>query len=83
MTTKRTDYTDEKFQSLVTALDTYLSGVNGDSDGFFREFNQIDRLQHVVVLEQNGCAVACGAIKEIEPLVVRNKADVHSSRRAK
>lgn len=73
MTVNRTDYTDEKFQSLVTALDAYLSGVNGDSDGFFRKFNQIDRLQHVVVFEQNGCAMACGAFKEIEPLVVEIK----------
>jgi GNAT superfamily N-acetyltransferase len=47
----------------VNHLDTYLSGVNGEKDDFFKQFNKIDTLNHVVVAYKNEQAIACGAIK--------------------
>lgn len=59
----RTDSQNIDFQGLVRLLDAYLSGVNGEKDDFFRQFNKIDMLNNVVVIYQDSEAIACGAIK--------------------
>lgn len=59
-TSKSTD-----FISLVAELDTYLSGVNGENNDFFRRFNKIDLLNNVVLVYNNGEVVGCGAIKRL------------------
>jgi putative acetyltransferase len=54
------------FQLLVNQLDRYLSGVNGNADDFFKQFNQIDLLHHVIVVYQNDLPIGCGAIKQFD-----------------
>jgi putative acetyltransferase len=60
---QKTTSQNTDFQLLVNQLDAYLTGVNGDADDFFKQFNQIDLLQNVIVAYQNKEAVGCGAIK--------------------
>lgn len=76
----RTDSTSQDFHELVSHLDRYLSGVNGDADDFFVQYNKIDQLKYVVVVYQDGLATACGAIKpyddhtmEIKRMYVRQE----------
>ncbi|CCG98038.1 GCN5-related N-acetyltransferase [Fibrella aestuarina BUZ 2] len=66
MTLLRTtsDHTD--FQRLVLALDTYLTGVNGSDDAYYRQFNTIDALRYVVVAYVNDVPVGCGAFKPFD-----------------
>jgi len=64
ITLKRTNSDNPDFQNLVSELDKYLAIRNGEANDFFVQFNQIDRLKHVVVVYDNDRAVGCGAIKE-------------------
>lgn len=59
----RTDSSHPGFVHLVKQLDDYLTIIDGEEHGFYDQFNQIDKLEHVVVLFQNNEAIACGAIK--------------------
>lgn len=59
----RTDSGNADFQKLVQDLDAYLSVINGNKDSFFRQFNKIDSLQHVVVAYEDNVPVGCGAVK--------------------
>lgn len=61
----RTNSKNPLFVLLVKELDRYLSDVNGDKDDFYRQYNGIDLLNHVIIIEDNGLPIACGAIKEI------------------
>ena len=70
---QRTNSDNADFQNLVSALDHYLAGVNGDANDFFVQFNKIDTIRHVVVLYYEDQAVACGAFKEYEPNVAEFK----------
>ncbi|MBK8623268.1 MAG: GNAT family N-acetyltransferase [Saprospiraceae bacterium] len=70
---QRTNSDNADFQNLVSALDHYLAGVNGDANDFFVQFNKIDTIRHVVVLYYEDQAVACGAFKEYEPKVAEIK----------
>ncbi len=54
------------FQLLTNQLDHYLTGVNGDNDGFFKQFNSINLLQNVIVAYENNEAIGCGAIKKFD-----------------
>lgn len=63
----RTDSTHPDFIALVKQLDAYLAVLNGDDGVFYAQYNKIDLLRHVVVIYDDEKAVACGAIKEIEP----------------
>lgn len=69
----RTDTDHPAVPGLVAMLDAYLSGVNGDRDSFFRPLNKLDAIRNVVVVEEDGQALACGAFREIEPGVVEIK----------
>lgn len=61
---KRTDSTNQDFINLVISLDRYLSGINGEDDSFFKDFNKIEDLQYVIVVYLNGVPVGCGALKK-------------------
>lgn len=63
----RTSSKNEDFRSLVKQLDADLAKRDGDEHTFYDQFNKIDHIQYAVVLYENNKAVACGAIKEIEP----------------
>ena len=62
-TLKRTDSTNPDFQKLVALLDNYLTGINGENDAFFSQFNTIDALHHVLIAYSDGVPVGCGAFK--------------------
>ncbi|TDQ30087.1 GNAT family N-acetyltransferase [Tenacibaculum caenipelagi] len=70
---KRTNSKDEDFVALVQELDKYLSGINGDQDDFFSQFNTIDALQNVVVCYVGITPVGCGAFKAIANKTVEIK----------
>ncbi|NAS32570.1 GNAT family N-acetyltransferase [Flavobacteriaceae bacterium R38] len=74
MTIKRTNANDKDFKLLVDQLDTYLSGINGENDDFFRQFNTIEVLQHVIVFyDKSGNVQACGAFKAYNEATVEIK----------
>lgn len=66
MTLLRTTSDQADFQSLVGALDTYLTSVNGSDDAYYRQFNKIDALRYVVVAYVNDVPVGCGAFKPFD-----------------
>ncbi|WP_440069679.1 GNAT family N-acetyltransferase [Tenacibaculum discolor] len=70
---ERLNSTHESFIRLVLLLDEYLSGINGDQDTFFKEFNTIDKLQYIVVCYLNKVEVGCGAFKRIDDRTVEVK----------
>jgi len=70
---ERTNSDNESFVSLVEELDEYLSGINGDQDNFFRQFNTIEKVQNVVVCYINKVAIGCGALKRIDDRTVEVK----------
>lgn len=59
----RTDSDNADFQALVVLLDQDLAIRDGDDAPFFKQFNGISMLQHVVVAYLGGEAVGCGAFK--------------------
>lgn len=71
--TIRTNSAHPDFVRLVQQLDTYLAVIDGSEHAFYHQFNKIDHLNHVVILYQDDEAVACGAVKEIEPQVMEVK----------
>ena len=62
----RTNSENKDFVNLVKQLDAYLKITDGDEHDFYNQFNNIDVLQHVVVLYENDEAVGCGAIKKFD-----------------
>lgn len=66
MTLLRTTSDHADFQTLVRALDTYLTSVNGSDDAYYRQFNAIDALRYVVVAYVNNVPVGCGAFKPFD-----------------
>lgn len=62
----RTNSENKDFVNLVKQLDAYLKITDGEEHDFYNQFNNIDVLQHVVVLYENDLAVGCGAIKKFD-----------------
>ena len=62
----RTDSADHGFIELVRLLDKELDSEYGEQMAFYRQFNKIDKIKHVVVAYSDGIAVGCGAIKEYD-----------------
>lgn len=60
---KRTNSDNNHFLYLVKELDNYLTGINGEDDSFFRQFNSMDKLQNVIVAYFNEMPIASGAFK--------------------
>lgn len=69
----RTSSQNQDFIALVKHLDADLAIRDGDDHSFYDQFNKIDLIKHVVVLYNNGTAVACGAIKEHSPKTMEVK----------
>lgn len=61
---KRTNSNDTDFITLVAELNKDLAVRNGESNDFFMQFNNIDLINHVVLIYENEVAVGCGAMKE-------------------
>lgn len=70
---KRTNADNNSFLSLVKELDDYLTGINGEDDSFFRQFNSMDELQCVIVCCHNEKPIACGAFKILNKTTVEVK----------
>jgi len=64
ITLKRTDSTNIDFINLVQHLDAYLKVKDGDDHSFYNQFNNIDRLKHVIIAYNNNIPIGCGAIKK-------------------
>jgi putative acetyltransferase len=60
----RTDATNKDFVKLVRDLDADLAIRDGEDHSFYDQFNKIENLKHVVIIYENGLAVACGALKK-------------------
>lgn len=66
VTIKRHHSIDPDFAGLVRLLDQYLMQIDGEETAFYSQFNTIKKLQHCIVLYENGVAVGCGAIKNYD-----------------
>ena len=62
----RTNSENEDFINLVKKLDNYLKITDGDEHDFYNQFNNIDVLQHVIVIYNENVPVSCGAIKKFD-----------------
>jgi GNAT superfamily N-acetyltransferase len=60
----RSDSENSEFMELVTDLDAYLAGRDGDDHAFYAPFNKIDKIKFVVMAYENEKPLGCGAIKE-------------------
>lgn len=69
----RTESSHEDFIQLVHELDHYLAIIDGDEHDFYHQYNQIENLDHVVLLAIDGNTVSCGAFKELNEDTVEMK----------
>ena len=68
----RTTSESQNFIALVKLLDADLAACDGEEHNFYAQFNKIAALNFVVVALENGKALSCGAMKEIE----KNKVEI-------
>lgn len=66
LTIERTNSSHPDFISLVQQLDEDLLVRDGKDHAFFKQFNKIDNINHVVVAYYDNVAVGCGAIKPFD-----------------
>lgn len=59
----RTNSDNTDFRTLVQLLDADLAEKDGDDHAFFKQYNKIDMIRHVVVAYDEDIAVGCGAFK--------------------
>lgn len=69
----RTQSSHEAFVRLVRELDQYLAVVDGDEHEFYHQYNQIENLDHVVLLSLDGKVMGCGAFKTLDENAVEIK----------
>lgn len=62
----RTDSKNKDFSNLVKDLDAYLRMTDGDEHEFYNQFNNIDTLDHVIIIYMDHKAVSCGAFKKFD-----------------
>ena len=61
----RTTPANPDYQRLVVELDAFLAITDGEDHAFYNQYNGSEDIQHVVVLvDDAGQAIGCGAIKE-------------------
>lgn len=65
LTTQRVTSQNKDFVLLVNQLDAYLAVIDGQEHDFYHQFNQINLLEHCIVVYTGETAVGCGAIKKI------------------
>ena len=69
----RTDQKNGGFKQLVALLDKELAIRDGEDHDFYHQFNKIDNLDSVVLVEEDGIPLGCGAFKELGQNVVEVK----------
>jgi len=60
----RTTSNNKDFKDLVALLDHELKIKDGNEHSFFEQFNQIDKIKHVVLAYKEDKAVGCGALRQ-------------------
>jgi GNAT superfamily N-acetyltransferase len=69
----RTDASHPDFIKLVKQLDAYLKITDGDEHDFYNQFNAIENLNHVVIVQKNKQPIGCGAFKKFNTSTVEIK----------
>ena len=69
----RTNSENPDFINLVKKLDAYLKITDGDEHDYYNQFNNIDVLQHVIVIYNENVPVGCGAIKKFDNVAMEIK----------
>jgi putative acetyltransferase len=62
----RTTSDDPDFRMLIHALDEDLYRRNGEAQLQYRQYNQVDMINHVVVVYFEGKPVGCGCYKKFD-----------------
>lgn len=62
----KTNSENQDFINLVKKLDAYLKITDGEEHDFYNQFNNIDVLQHIIIMYKNNVAIGCGAIKKFD-----------------
>lgn len=62
----RTNSDNRDFRELVILLEAELEIRDGEDNIFYSQFNQIDKIRHVVVAYENEKPIGCGAMKEYD-----------------
>ena len=69
----RTTSTNPDFRKLIYALDEDLYQRNGEAQLQYRQYNQVDLINHVVVVYFEGKPVGCGCYKRFDEQTVEMK----------
>lgn len=69
----RTDAHHPIFKALIPMLDSELAVYDGDDHAFYDQYNQLDHINHVIVLVDGTTGVACGAFKPFDALTAEVK----------
>lgn len=69
----RTTSNNADFRNLITALDEDLYQRNGEAQLQYRQYNQVDLINHVVLIYSEGKPVGCGCYKRFDDQTVEMK----------
>ena len=69
----RTTSENTDFRKLIDALDDDLYQRNGEAQIQYRQYNQVDQINHVVVVYFEGKPVGCGCYKRFDDETVEMK----------
>ena len=69
----RTTSDNADFRNLINALDEDLYRRNGEAQLQYRQYNQVDLIDHVVVVYFEGKPVGCGCYKRFDDETVEMK----------
>ncbi len=69
----RTTSDNADFRNLITALDEDLYQRNGEAQLQYRQYNQVDLINHVVLIYIEGKPVGCGCYKRFDDQTVEMK----------
>jgi GNAT superfamily N-acetyltransferase len=69
----RTKSSNPDFQLLIQALDEDLYKRNGEGQLIYRQYNQVDHINHVVLIYVDGKPVGCGCFKKFDDQTVEMK----------
>lgn len=69
----RTTSENADFRKMVNALDTDLYIRNGDTQAQYEQYNQIDKINHAIVVYFDNQPVGCGCFKRFDDHTVEMK----------
>ena len=69
----RTTSENADFRNLINALDEDLYQRNGEAQLQYRQYNQVDLINHVVVVYFEGKPVGCGCFKRFDDETIEMK----------